>query len=275
MVVSAVSLFSGTVIWSTQKTVERNIFRLETNDARWVLPGRQTGNSFFYPASRELLSVQVNAPVTVEVDEGFSGIELLGDTSLFRGLGVSFQYGALHVGQRPTRKTTRQSDGAERLVYDDSLKQQIKAADLTVRVGIGPGAGTPRRQLDFKNCKKVTCTTPIRGEVMQINLFRVDSANINLQVNAVELSQSGSGAAVIQLSGTAAQVFFSAFMGGRVDMKQLKASEVYVRNGHNAQLDLYASEIANLQGLDSCSVRLSGSPRYTKIREVERVAGRR
>ncbi len=270
MVVSAVSLFSGTVIWSTQKTVERAVYRSGNPDSRSDIPVRRSDRLFFYSIDRPLAIVNVNAPVSVELDEGFTGVELHGDTSLFSALRVTTQYGILNISRRPLRKTTAQGGSREWVVYNDSLLQQLKAADIRVRVGIGAGADLPKQYFDFKNCKKVSSATPVQGGFVHFNLFQVDSTQFSLRMKAVEVHQNGKPGPVLALSGSVNQLFFSQLVEGKVDTRQLHAREVYVRNAHKTDLELFATEIANLRQLDSCTVKISGNPPFTKISEVKR-----
>ena len=274
MAILAVSLFSGTVIWSAAKTIERAVYSLEKLGLSSDTPERRSDKRFFYAADRPFPIVNISVPVSVELDEGFTGVELLGDTSLFYGLRVSTQYGFLNVSRQPTRKTAGKDGSREQLVYDDSLFQKIKAAGIAVRIGIGAGAGLPTRHFEFKGCKYITCATPLQGRRVRLNLFRVDSAQFNLRMKAIELMQTAEAGSSLQLSGAVDQVYFRQLTEGKVDARQLYAREVYVRGAHKTDLELHASEIANLQGLDSCKVRLSGNPAYTKTKEAEPPRGR-
>lgn len=268
LAVSAISLFSGTVIWSTQKTIERPASRADDEEKQVLQPERRSANHFFYPTG-SISTLYINAPVAVELDETFTGVELYGDTSLFPKLQITDRHGIVNIGQRQYPKIIGKGPGpGKRWEYPDSIRQQIQDADIRVRVGIGNSGAHHNRILDLKNCKNVAATTPVTGERVTLNLFQVDSTQLDLAVGGIQVYHSGGRATFwLQLSGTADQVFFSAGSWGNVDARRLQAREVYVRNAHHVEWDLYATEIANLQGLDSCTVRLGGNPRYQLIRE--------
>jgi hypothetical protein len=234
-------------------------------------PARREAGLFFYP-SGPVLSVYVNLPVAVELDESFTGIELRGDTSVFKSLRTSILPGGhLMVGQMPVKITA--TPRGRSAIYEDTVFQQIKAADITVRIGIGSGSAgaQSKRRFNFKNCKIIRAATPIHGTIIDMYLFKVDTVALNLNAEALDMKEQNASdwdkRPCIQLSGTVCQANFNHLKDIHLAAKNLRAKEVYISKAENALLEIQASEIANLRNLDGCTLRLDGNPPHTRILE--------
>lgn len=271
--VSAVALFSGTITWSTFITVQRDVFQLTEASLTSPEPDRREAGRFIFH-SGPVTSVDVQAPVVVELDETFTGVELLGDTSAFRYLQVSVGKGPdrILIRQAPTKIVERQN--RKHLVYEDSLATKIKSSNIVVKIGIGKGTDKYpyQRNISFSRCKKVVANAPVHGGILLLYLKHVDSVRLNLDVQILQVNQSTFGDSTyrphLQFSGTVKQAGYSALEFTDLDAEQLHAREVYLKGGLMSSLRIYASEVANLTGVDRSKLHLSGNPTYTKIKEA-------
>lgn len=281
MVITAVSLFTGTVVWSTVTPVERNRNDIAKRGLDPLRPVLQTDHSYFFDIKNTAFCT-VKAPVNVELDDRFTGIEIIGDTSVFK-------YLLVHSGQTPTNTDwvsvelmpevlVANADETGKLLkgtirYDTLHQYTVAAANITVRLGIGAKkkGDTNQRQMDFQHCKKVTTLTPVKGECLFINLQGIDSIMMEVDLNYLDVKSPYNAKdhhGYIGLKGKAERVHY--YLGSTVlDARQLITTETYAPNCSNSSINIHATEIVNARYLSTCELNISGNPKYKRISESE------
>ena len=237
-------------------------------------PAERGAGRFFY-ASGPIHSLIVQVPVSVELDNSFNGLELLGDTSMFKLLRISTGHGPVLIGQASTKTAHQNPNDPEERVNKDSLDPRIKAANIRIRVGIGPELA--KRRLSFNSCKKVTCVSPIQGKKVFFMLLGVDSVQLNLDVEALECMSSWGGHTrpYLELSGNAGQAYFYHLENVHLSAAQLRTREAYIRGAYGSDLEIQATDIANCTILNHCSLQLTGNPTHRRIESTNPVSEHR
>ena len=275
MVITAVSLFTGTVVWSTVTPVERKRYDITERVKNSLKPDRKTEHAFFYQI-KNTASCRVNAPVKVELDESFTGVELLGDTSVLKYLLVhtnqmSPKSDWVNIEMMPAVQIA-EADAAtgkikkNTIKYDSTHQQIVAAANITVRIGIGSGEkmGIPERQLVFLGCKKVQTVTPVTGRKLLVNLGNPDSTILQLNVQYLELNATGSSPKYVALRG---KVDWAHYMLSFTDLyaQDLVTEESYLSRWNDSSANILATEIVNARRVKDCLLNIIGNPTYQRI----------
>ena len=165
LIIAAISLSAGTVLWSTRQKVQRS-YLASQSCLVGVEAVKQTANAQFFPSER-VHRVEVTVPVNVELDETFTGVELTGDTALFRYLEVMVNgyrkaSGSISVKMKPMREHGINKDGnyfsGVRYGGDSLGRKLVEEANITARIGIGTPehADQRKRTFRFTGCPKIT-----------------------------------------------------------------------------------------------------------------------
>jgi hypothetical protein len=152
--------------------------------------------------------------------------------------------------------------------YDSTHQQIVAAANITVRIGIGSGEkmGIPERQLVFLGCKKVQTVTPVTGRKLLINLGSSDSTMIQLNVQCLELTATGSTRKYVALRG---KVDWAHYMLSFTDLyaQDLISEESYLSRWNNSAANIQATEIVNARRENDCLLNITGNPKYQRVTE--------
>jgi hypothetical protein len=169
-----------------------------------------------------------------------------------------------------SNEATRDSS-SEQKATDDFIRQEtLRNANIRVRVGIGSShlQGPRYRYFTFSHCKKVSTPRMIRSEDLQLNIFQTDSVELHLEVNQLALlfpNFSTENTASVHLEGKSNRVNINNFAGGALDATRLQAKDLYMENIKEADIRVYASEVARIQQVENCKIQVEGNPPYQWI----------
>ena len=276
MVVAAIGLFTGTTIWAAFKTVPRKVYHYKLNAPETAqTPDRVDARSYFY-ASEKTSSVSVNVPVQIELDDSFNGVELRGDTSVFRYISVKTNTGTsqqkdIQVWSKPKQM----SDTGAGVLDNETARDILRKSDVTVRIGIGssrmPGPGY--RRFSFSSCRKVSTPKPISDHEFHINVYGTDT--LWLQLNAEKLTldfpklDDDPNTAWVHLEGKSDRVAINNYSGGTLEAAGLQTREMYLSNSKQARLHVYASDLARIRQAKNCEIQVEGNPAHQWIERIE------
>jgi hypothetical protein len=276
MVTTAISLFAGTVIWSARTPVERTI--INKGNSVYSVPDRKTTHSWYYQSEHAQI-FNVNAPVHVELDDSFYGVELLGDTSFFKYFTIQINKNPLLrasinistvTATIPARNVYTHQVFVPSSVTDSINNQLLNAANITIRIGIGSGSTDGERQFAFSACKTVTSMTPITEGRILIEAYDADSLAFHLQVKNFELysetSLKNPVKHVAKLTGKTDQAHYR-ITGIDLQAHDLISKESYLLQCKDSNIDIFATEIANAREMVNCPLKISGNPPYQRIIE--------
>jgi len=263
MVISAVVLFTGTMLWGAFKTVPKNVYRYDKYDPKNVqMPDSVSARSYFYNAEK-FVNIGISAPINVELDNSFNGVELRGDTSLFKHLLVSMD------------KKTEQQDIDVHLnnpgaAENKAVLDLLSHAAITIRVGVSSGRmeGPANRRFSFWRCKKINTVKPVRAKEFNIYLSETDTVSLQMDVDNLTIDFpkfSERATDLVHLEGNSQRVVINNFSRGTLDATRLLAKDVYVSNCKDASIRVYASDLARIRQLENCSVQVEGNPAYKWI----------
>lgn len=259
MVISAVALFTGTMVWGAFKTVPKKVYHYDMYDPKNArMPDSVSVRSYFYNAEK-FVHINISAPVNVELDNSFNGIELQGDTSLFKHLLVSTENKDIGVHLK--------NPG---LAENKAVLDLLSHAAITIRVGVVSGRmeDPDSRRFSFWRCKKINTAMPISGRAFNIHLSETDTVSLqmdveNLTIDFPKLSEKAPG--LVQLEGNCRRVAITNFSRGTLDTTRLLAEDVYVSNSKDASIRVYASDLARIRQVENCTVQVEGNPAYKWI----------
>jgi len=245
MVISAVALFTCTMLWGAFKEVPRNVYRYDRYDSKNArTPDSVSARSYFYNVEKSA-DISISAPVNVILDNRFNGVELQGDTSLFKLLLVS-----IDKESKKKEMSVRVSSIGEP-EYKTALYLLSQAA-ITIRVGVGSGRmqGPANHRFSFWRCKKINTAMPISGKAFNFHLSETDTVSLqmdveNLTIDFPKLSEKAPG--LVQLEGNSHRVAINNFSRGTLDATRLLAKDVYVSNSKDASIRVYASDLARIR----------------------------
>ena len=272
MVVSAVALFTGTIFWAAFTIVPRKLYHYQLNAPETAqAPDRVDAGSYFY-ASEKTSSISVNVPVQVELDDTFNGVELRGDTSVFRYISVKTNTG---TGQQKDIQVWSIPKHMGDAGDNETARDILRKSDVTVRIGIGSGRmrGPAYRRFSFSSCRKVSTPKPVSDHEFHINVFGTDT--LWLQLNAEKLTldfpklADDPSTALVHLEGKSGRVAINNFSGGTLDASGLQTREMYMSNSKQARLQVYASDLARIRQAKNCEIRVEGNPAHQWIERVE------
>lgn len=271
-VVSAVTLFTGTIFWAAFTTVPRKVYHYQLNAPETAqAPDRVDAGSYFY-ASEKTSFISVNVPVQVELDDSFNGVELQGDTSVFRYISVKTNTGTGQQNDIQIWSIPKQMGDAG---DNETARDILRKADVTVRIGIGSGRmpGPGYRRFSFSSCRKVSNLKPVSDHEFSINVFGTDT--LWLQLNAEKLTldfpklADDPTTALVHLEGKSERVAINNFSGGTLDAAGLQTREMYMSNSKQARLYVYASDLARIRQAKNCEIQVEGNPAHQWIERVE------
>lgn len=275
MVLSALSLYVGTLFWAAFKEIPREVYRFHINDLKKAnqAPDRVTADSYFY-ASEKSTDITISVPVPVELDNSFNGIELKGDTSMFRHLWVATphqpgKYGGMYVGYR----SIESGDTTASALNKTEVAEILRRSNVSIRVGIGsskmPGPST--RRFSF-NCAKLSSINFIDDPNLIIHLISIDSVSLQLDVDKLtftfyeKLATSNNW---VHLEGNCKRAFIKFFDSGTLDANYLKVKDFYIDACKDSRIHVYASDLARIRQVDNCEVEIEGNPRYKRVEMKE------
>lgn len=274
LIIAAILLSTGMILWSTQQKVQRSDM-VTTTCMTEVEPVRQMSTSQFFP-SEKVHTVDVAVPVNVELDETFTGVELIGDTTLFKYIQVTVNDyrkapGSISIKFRPLQEHGFNKEGnyfIRTWAGGDTLgRKRVAAANITARIGIGGPEPTDQRKRTFRftGCPKIYSQTPITGSSIEWRANRVDSMWVGLNVDNFNFVTAHK--AFIKLTGRADRANYK-ISGALLDGRELVSKEVYI-SGHGSTIQVFASEIFNAGNLSGAEVQLHGNPSFLKNPEVK------
>ena len=275
MVVSALALFTATTIWAAFKTVPRKVYHYKMNEPGTAqAPDRVDAGSYFY-ASEKTSYISVSIPVSVELDDSFNGVELRGDTSMFRYIQVKTNTGTGRQKNIEIWCRTLQTGDTGAGALDNKLVlDMLSKSNVSVRVGIGSGRmpGPGYRRLSFGQCRKVSTRKPVSDTEFNISVFDTDT--LWLQLNAEKLTLdfpklSDKPTAWAHLEGKSARVVINNYSSGTLDAVGLQTREIYVSNSKDARLRVYASDLARIRHAENCEIQVEGTPAHQWIERIE------
>ncbi|MCC6279720.1 MAG: hypothetical protein IT262_03910 [Saprospiraceae bacterium] len=282
MVISAVSLFTATVIWSAFKEVPHHVYRYDVKEqTKAQTPDSTTAQSCFFQLGKIPNICMVDGPLSVELDNGFAGIELRGDTSLFKHIwvvrdkntGGGIRIGIVRLNVHANEKAA--DSLSERLAKEDFTRREaVRKGDVTVRLGIGTVQmrGPGYRHFTFSNCKKISTPQVIRDRALNISVFQTDSVWMNLDVNELTLDFPNfavKNTQFVHLEGKSKRTAINNFSGGSLDASQMISKDLYMYNSKEANIHIYASDLARLRQMEKCNIQVEGNPPYQWIEGME------
>ncbi len=263
MVISAVALFTGTMVWGAFKTVPRKVYHYDMYDSKNVqMPDSVSAQAYFYNSEKSV-NISISAPLNVELDNSFNGVELRGDTSLFKHLLVSMD------------KTQEKQDISVHLknagaAENKAVLDLLSHAAITIRVGVVSGRmeGPAYRRFSFWRCKKLSTLNPVSGKEFHIHLSETDTVSLqmdvdNLTIDFPKLSEKAPG--LVRLEGNSRRVAINNFSRGTLDATRLLTKDIYVNNCKEANIRVYAGDLARIRQLENCTVQVEGNPAYKWI----------
>ena len=259
MVISAVALFTGTMVWGAFKTVPKKVYHYDMYDPKNArMPDSVSALSYFYNAEK-FVHVNISAPVNVELDNRFNGAELRGDTSLFKYLLVSTEDNEIDLHLK--------NPG---LAENKAVLDLLSHAGITIRVGVVSGRmeGPDSRRFSFWRCKKINTIKPISGKEFNIHLSESDTVSMqmdvdNLTIDFPKLSEKAPG--LVHLEGNSHRVAINNFSRGTLDATRLLTKDIYVNTCKDANIRVYASDLARIRQLENFTVQVEGNPAYKWI----------
>ena len=275
--ISALILFTGTVVWSAFKLVPWSTSQSEFKVTR-LIPDRVSTNAWFFN-SEIPANVYVDAPVFVEIDNSFAGIELQGDTSLFSYLlltvstaseyspnNVSIIFKSL-VATGSARDLTKEQQEAQDFTHMEALRN----AHVVVRIGVQKMKmlGTPN--FSFQHCKKVTTLQPLTTANLGLSIFQTDSVQMNLHTGDLTINfptfSLRNPPNWVKLEGESSRVAATNFSTGVFNATGLKVRDFYMQNLKNADVRISASHLARIRQVENCKIQVDGNPQYKWIEE--------
>lgn len=259
MVISAVALFTGTMVWGAFKLVPKKVYHYDMYDSKNArMPDSVSAQAYFYNAGK-FVHVNISAPVNVELDNSFNGAELRGDTSLFKYLLVSTEDNEIDLH-------LKNPGLAENKAVLDLLGQ----AAITIRVGVVSSRmeGPDSRRFSFWRCKKLSTLNPVSGKEFHIHLSETDTVSLqmdvdNLTIDFPKLSEKAPG--LVRLEGNSRRVAINNFSRGTLDATRLLTKDIYVNTCKDANIQVYAIDLARIRQLENCTVQVEGNPAYKWI----------
>lgn len=277
MAVSAILLFTGTVVWSAFKPVTRPIYYAPSRQVM-AMPDRVGARTYFFESEAPVY-INVDAPVFVEIDNSFTGIELQGDTSLLsylrvsnenmnsqNSIGIVFDY---LVDNGLARDSTTEQKATQDFLHLEALRK----AHVVVRIGIGAQKMNPFGSLHFtfQHCKKVTTQQTLAAANLWLSIFQTDSVQMNLRAGDLTIDFPSysvpNQSQWIKLNGESGRVAANNFSAGTFDATELKVRDFYMNNLKNADVRIFASHLARLRGVDDCNIQVDGNPEYQWIEQ--------
>lgn len=278
MAILAIVLFTGTIIWSSFKIISHPVKRYDRQEMEiGQTPDRVTGNSHFFQAEYSH-SIRIDAPVLVELDDSFEGVELLGDTALFsqiwvktgknNGLDEGIDIGVRLLNPRHLLNVDSTEDGKP--TQDLLRRKALAQANLKVRIGVGLHTRkTPSaRHFSFGHCKKISTKQPLKGSNVMMNFFMVDSLDLNLDMDQLTLdfpNFSPQPFTSARLQGQCRRVAANNFFNGVFDGSGFVVRDFYMRNIKSADVKIHATEIARIREVEASNVVVEGNPLYKWI----------
>jgi hypothetical protein len=277
LVVTAVTLFAGTVIWSSMKPIAQKKFSMAELDIIAMeehTADRKSSNSWYFQ-SEAAMFYSVAAPIHVVIDESFFGVELLGDTSLFQYLKVGVN------NDKNIRRSIEVIGRSSMVVAGDTVKtaeninQLLRSANITVRLGVGSGKDffdhkdSRPRTISLTSCRNVQSATPITGKRVLVESEGIDSMFLNVDTQLFSLvTDAGQKKSrqYVQLTGATGRAHY------RLKETTLEANNFYSKESYldlcnNAGIQIFASEIVNSRRMAGCKTDISGSPVYQRLVE--------
>ena len=270
---SAVILFTGTVVWSAFKLVPQSAFKVSE-----LKPDRFSADTYFFN-SEVPGYINVDAPAFVEIDNSFTGIELQGDTSLFSYLQVTvstaseYSQNNISIVFKSLVATGSAPDlTKEQQVTQDFLHlEALRKAHVVVRIGIGEKKIDPFGSLNFtfQHCKKVTTQQPLAAANLWLSIFQTDSVQMNLHAGDLTINFPSFSVRNppqwIKLEGKSDRVAANNFSAGVFDATGLKVRDFYMQNLKNADVRISASHLARIRQVEDCKIQVEGNPEYKWI----------
>lgn len=277
MALSAVTIFTGTVVWSSFKMIAHPVRKYDRAEMeKGQAPDRVTANSHFFE-SEPAHSIRIDAPVYVELDDSFDGVELQGDTALFHQIWVSTTKNVLmgksiDIGVRLLNP--RQQFGVDstdgKPTQDFLRRRALAQANLKVRIGVGSYSKKTLspRQFSINHCKKVSTLQPLKGSNMEMNFFMTDSIDIHLDANQLTLNFPNFDPQPftwVHLQGQSRRVAMNNFFNGQLDGSGFVVRDFYVRNIKNADVTIHATDLARVREIKESNLKVEGNPKYQSI----------
>lgn len=272
LALTGVSLFAGTVIWSAFKTVPRPPRFVPDSKTTFENPVRKEVNRFVFDADAPF-RVNVEAPIQVELVPDFKGVELIGDTSFIRHLGVqtSSINGSTSIDIHVLSGDGNKENAA--LHQPDSPEYaQFLAAHIRARIGLGTDENRLWRQrhFSFSNCYKVISASPLSATNLSLSFFQTDSMWLNVQTEnlAVDFpSIAFKNPNWLKLSGHCDRIALNKFTAGTLDATALEVRDFYAYMPKEAALHIRATRLARMTEVENCQVKVEGNPKYQWIED--------
>jgi len=279
LIIAAILLSTGTILWSARQKVQRAGMVMTTCMTE-VEPVRQMTSSQFFP-SEKVHTVDVAVPVNVELDETFTGVELIGDTTLFKYIQVTVNDyrkapGSISVKFRPlqTRGFSKDGNYFIKTQYggDGIARNLVAAANITARIGIGQPEDlrSSERNFHFRQCRTITTKSPLSGEFIRWETTNVDTViahfevkNLNYKADLPVAPDNRSN--YMKLTGHVSRVNYLLYFT-HLDAGELFSTETYFTSVHQSDIHVFASNIFNVNNLSDTDVKLSGNPKYRRIK---------
>lgn len=274
MAFSAVTLFTGSMIWSNFRMVADPVKKYDREEMeRGQAPDRVTTNTHFFE-SEPAHNIRIDAPVWVELDNRFDGVELQGDTALFHQIWVSttknvFMEKSIDIGIRLLNP--RQHFGVDstdgKPTQDFLRRRALSQANLKVRIGVGSYTQkTPSpRGFSFNHCKKVSTLQPLKGSNMDMNFFMTDSIDVHIDADQLTLDFPNFDPQPftwVRFQGRCRRVAMNNFFNGLFDGSGFVVRDFYVRNLKHADVTIYATDLARVRQIEESNVKVEGNPEY-------------
>lgn len=270
MVIIAIALFSGSMIWSVQADAERDKYHLRQDSE--VIEGTQSGNSRFIDCG-PIASCFVTAPVNIELTDRFSGIQITGDTALINDIVVSkakMPSGSNNVWIGIIKEGVEKSGKVNFEDASSALFKKIEAGDITITIG---NANQPQEDnyMKFNNCKKVISRNTITGNYFISQFNQTDSIYLEVNVKNLMLENFGGNAEskrTMILKGKAEKARITAHQSS-LNAAGLEVKDLYLKDCSNAQLDVFCTFILNAKLLNNCKLNFQGNPPYQRIQYAD------
>lgn len=277
--ISAVVLFSGTMVWSAFQLVPTRVYDYDAekrNPGQW--PDRTSANTYFFD-SKDPLYVNVHAPVHVELTDDYNGVELLGDTTLFKYLKVttyklnhenSIEIALKYVSNNELAQTD--STAGQKATQDFLRREALRHSNVVVRIGTrhGKPALSGSRHFSFQDCKSVRTLQSLRAANLWLSFIETDSAKVQLQADNLTVAFpefTSENRQWIKLEGESGRVAANNFSAGTFDASDLKVRDFYMHNLHRADVRISASHLARIRRVEDCKILVEGNPEYKWIEE--------
>jgi hypothetical protein len=277
LVVTAVTLFAGTVIWSSMKPIAQKKFsmtELDINAMEEHAADRKSNNSWYFQ-SEAAMFYEVSAPVQVEIDESFFGVELLGDTSLFQYLIVDVNNDKNIRRSIEVRERTSAVVAGDTVKTAENISQLLQSANITVRLGVGSGKDffdrkdSRPRTIRLTSCRNVRSATPITGKRVLVESEGIDSMFLNVDTQLFSLvTDAGQKKSrqYVQLTGATGRAHYM-LKETTLEADHFYSKESYLDRCSNAGIRIFAAEIVNSRRTPGCKIDISGNPVYQRFVE--------